>query len=92
MIWSVHASGIELEMFEKGYPRDFFFRASEGFSANRGMQFEDWEKTFLPLGGIEGKALDEEVPGRSLRNIDSPSLTTASTIPLTSEFPNFVLV
>jgi len=64
------AQGVELEMFEKGYPRAFFFRASEGFATNRRIDFETWEKTFLPLGGIEGKVLDEEVPGRSLRNID----------------------
>ena len=60
----------DLEMFEKGYPRAFFFRASEGFASNGRIDFETWEEIFLPLGGIEGKVLEEEVPGRSLRNID----------------------
>ena len=70
MICDSYASNTELEMFAKGYPRAFFFRASEGNAASGRMSFEDWEKAFLPLGGIEGKALEEEVPGRSL-NIDT---------------------
>ncbi|MHC4431944.1 MAG: hypothetical protein ACYTBS_08900, partial [Planctomycetota bacterium] len=46
------------------YPRVFFFRQVEG------MAYEQWEKTFDRLMGIEGKVLDEEIPGRSLKNIE----------------------
>jgi hypothetical protein len=50
------------------YPRAFFFRASEscGPSIKAGRQtYETWAGTFSRLGGIMGKSLEEEVPGRS---------------------------
>jgi len=59
-----------LRVFKEGYPRAFFFRASEGSAANRNISYEQWETTFSRLMGIEGKVLDEEVPGRSARNIN----------------------
>jgi hypothetical protein len=52
------------------YPRVFFFRQAEGLAAQKGVSYQQWEKTFERLMGIEGKVLDEEVPGRSIRNID----------------------
>lgn len=57
------------EILDAGYPRAFFFRSSEGMAA-RGMPYERWEKIFSPLDGIMGKTLEEEVPGRSVHNID----------------------
>ena len=52
------------------YPRAFFFRTSEGLAANVRIGYDEWDKTFSRLMGIEGKVLDEEVPGRSKRNIE----------------------
>ncbi len=51
-------------------PRAYFFRASEGFAARKNLPYARWEETFERLMGIEGKVLEEEVPGRSVRNID----------------------
>jgi len=51
------------------YPRAFFFRSSEGAAANPRSSYEQWDATFSRLMGIEGKALDEELPGRSAKNI-----------------------
>jgi len=59
-----------LRVLSDGYPRAFFFRSSEGQAANSRISYDDWEKSFSRLMGIEGKVLDEEVPGRSARNID----------------------
>jgi len=59
-----------LRILGEGYPRAFFFRASEGLAANRGISYEQWETTFGRLMGIEGKVLDEEIPGRSARNLE----------------------
>ena len=58
-----------LEIFKKGWPRAFYFRQSEGMAAAGAATFEEWESRFLTLNGIMGKAQDEEVPGRSKRNI-----------------------
>ncbi|UCD00044.1 MAG: hypothetical protein JSW66_09205 [Phycisphaerales bacterium] len=52
------------------YPRAFFFRQAEGVAAQRNIPYEQWERTFERLMGIEGKVLEEEVPGRSIRNVD----------------------
>lgn len=52
----------ETDLFTKGYPRAFFFRTSEGLTS---VGYDDWNKTFSRLGGIMGKCLDEEIPGRS---------------------------
>jgi hypothetical protein len=54
-----------LDVFEKGYPRAFFFRSTEGDASRGTYDFATWEERFLPLNGIMGKVLDEEVPGRS---------------------------
>ena len=65
------AGGAETEkrpVLTGGYPRAFFFRAAEGWAANERIPFERWEATFARLMGIEGKVLDEEVPGRGRRN------------------------
>jgi len=51
------------------YPRAFFFRSSESVAANPRVSFDRWDAAFSRLMGIEGKVLDEEVPGRSKRNI-----------------------
>ncbi|NOX55052.1 MAG: hypothetical protein GXP27_11575, partial [Planctomycetes bacterium] len=59
-----------LRVLQDQYPRAFFFRSAEGMASNRRITYEQWEATFERLMGIEGKVLDEEVPGRSLRNID----------------------
>ena len=59
-----------LQVLSGGWPRAFFFRASEGMAANPRVTFEAWDATFSRLMGIQGKCLDEEIPGRSRRNID----------------------
>jgi len=65
------AEGLDaLGVLQEDYPRAFFFRSSEGAAANRQLSFERWEAAFSRLMGIEGKVLDEEVPGRSERNVD----------------------
>ena len=75
-----HADGASLDQREgrlamvdilgDAYPRAFFFRQAEGTAARLSVSYEDWEETFGRLMGIEGKVLDEEVVGRSVRNID----------------------
>ncbi|MHC4632520.1 MAG: twin-arginine translocation signal domain-containing protein, partial [Planctomycetota bacterium] len=59
-----------LRIFNGQYPRVFFFRQAEGRAAQKSLSYEQWEETFERLMGIEGKVLDEEVLGRSIRNID----------------------
>ncbi|MGD8237388.1 MAG: hypothetical protein PVH68_02440 [Armatimonadota bacterium] len=59
----------EREMFADGWPRAFFFRAAEGTARSRRFAFEVWERGVLPLNGIMGKALDEEIPGTSETNV-----------------------
>ncbi len=68
---SVHADDLarRLDVLSAGYPRAYFFRAAEGMAANPRISYAQWEKTFVRLMGIEGKALDEEIPGRSKRNV-----------------------
>ncbi len=51
-------------------PRPFFFRSAEGWAANPRIDYARWERDFSRLWGIEGKVLEEEIPGRSARNID----------------------
>lgn len=60
----------KLKILSDEYPRVFFFRQTEGLAAQKSVSYERWEKTFERLMGIEGKVLDEEIPGRSIRNID----------------------
>lgn len=55
----------KLRILSDEYPRVFFFRQAEGVAAHKTVSYEQWEKTFERLMGIEGKVLDEEVPGRS---------------------------
>ena len=59
-----------LRVMQDQYPRVFFFRAVEGLASNPGVPYERWDATCRRLMGIEGKVLDEEIPGRSKRNID----------------------
>lgn len=59
-----------LQVLTAGYPRAYFFRASESWAANERISFRRWEASFSRLMGIQGKVLEEEVPGRSRRNID----------------------
>ena len=59
-----------LPVLQDVYPRAFFFRQCEGMAANGSVTYTQWESTFGRLMGIEGKALDEEVVGRSARNIE----------------------
>lgn len=59
-----------LEVLKGPYPRVYFFRAAEGSAAMPKVNFERWYQTYSCLMGIEGKVLDEEVPGRSVKNID----------------------
>ena len=60
----------ELPVAGDRYPRAYFFRGAESSAANPKITYEQWEKSFERLMGIEGKVLDEEVPGRSVRNIE----------------------
>ena len=59
----------QLRVCQANYPRAFFFRRSEGQAANPRIDYERWEGAFSQLMGIEGKVLDEEIPGRSRRNV-----------------------
>src|SRR5918995_1707319 len=43
----------------QGYPRALFFRQSEVEARGGNLSYEEWEKRYLPLGGIVGKVLDE---------------------------------
>jgi len=70
--WSGGAAAGQPEIrpvMQDNYPRAFFFRASESMAAN-GVPYEQWDRTFSRLMGIMGKTLEEEVLGRSKRNID----------------------
>ena len=59
-----------LEIFNAGWPRTFFFRQTEYEARDRAiyrqgqppepLTFESWAKRFSPLGGIMGKVLNEE--------------------------------
>ena len=64
------AEPLALRVLRDEYPRAYFFRFSESFAANPHTSYEAWEACFERLMGIEGKALDEELPGRSRRNIE----------------------
>ncbi len=59
-----------LRVMQDQYPRVFFFRAVESIASNPSVPYERWDATCRRLMGIEGKVLDEEIPGRSKRNID----------------------
>jgi len=41
-----------LRVFKSGYPRAYFFRASEGMAANPRVTYEAWDKTFARLMGM----------------------------------------
>ncbi len=58
-----------LRVLQEAYPRAFFFRSAEGFAANQRVPYERWDACFSRLMGVEGKVLEEEVPGRSVRNM-----------------------
>jgi len=58
-----------LEILQDRWPRAFFFRVAEGLAANPRLPFEAWDAQMSRLSGIMGKVLDEEIPGRSKRNI-----------------------
>jgi len=60
----------KLRVLSAEYPCVFFFRQAEGRASQKGLSYEQWEKTFERLMGIEGKVLDEEIVGRSIRNIE----------------------
>ncbi len=74
LLWTSNASAQRrldsLQVLGPDYPRAFFFRSAEGVAANRRIDYDRWASCFERLMGIEGKVLDEEVPGRSRRNID----------------------
>ena len=57
-------------VMQDNYPRAFFFRSAEGMAANQRVTYARWDSTFNRLMGIMGKTLEEEVLGRSKRNID----------------------
>ncbi len=59
-----------LDVISGDYPHAFFFRLSEAGAAQPANSFEKWDAAVSQLMGIEGKTLDEEIPGRSLRNIE----------------------
>ena len=56
-----------LRVLRDEYPRAYFFRSCE-MASNPRISYEAWEACFERLMGIEGKALDEELPER--RNIE----------------------
>ena len=59
-----------LDILDEQHPRAFFFRQAEGMAAQKNMPYARWERIFERLMGIEGKVLDEEVVGRSAKNIE----------------------
>ncbi len=60
----------QLDVLSAGWPRVFFFRSAEGHASQPKVGYERWEGAFSQLMGIDGKALDEEIVGRSTKNID----------------------
>jgi len=59
-----------LRIFSEGHPRAYFFRMSETLASDKDISYEEWERTFERLMGIQGKVLEEELPGLSERNIE----------------------
>jgi hypothetical protein len=59
-----------LDILGDHWPRVFFFRMAEGMATNPRVDYEEWERVMSRLQGIMGKVLDEEIPGRSLRNVE----------------------
>lgn len=57
-----------LRVLKDGYPRAFFFRATEGPPARANPDYDRWNADFSRLLGIMGKCLDEEVLGRQQNN------------------------
>ena len=69
----LHTSAAELtslRVMQDQYPQVFFFRAVESMASNPRVPYERWDESCARLMGIEGKVLDEEIPGRLKRNID----------------------
>lgn len=60
----------QLEVISGGYPRAFYFRLAEDLARFERLPYDVWEKTFLPLGGVQMKALDEEISGPNDAIID----------------------
>ena len=67
---STAPKGGGLRIEEGRYPRVFFFRSSESPGKEPALTYEEWDKSFSRLMGIQGKVLDEELPGLSKRNIE----------------------
>ena len=44
-----------LMIMKAGYPRAYFFRLAEGQARNKKNTFDEWDKSFSRLMGIEGK-------------------------------------
>jgi hypothetical protein len=59
-----------LRIFKAGYPRGYFFRIAEDWASNEKIDYAQWERTFNRLLGIEGKTMDEEIPGRGKRDTE----------------------
>jgi hypothetical protein len=49
----------DLDINQKGYPRAFFYRRTEGDAFHGNFTYDEWAKRFLPLNGIVGKVLNE---------------------------------
>lgn len=55
------ASLTDLEIFQQGYPRAFFFVPQTTSDFQYGaLSYEEWEKMHLPLNGVMGKVISEE--------------------------------
>jgi hypothetical protein len=67
---TAEASPLDLEIFQQGYPRAFFFRQTEDDAQVSEVSFAEWEKRYLPLGGIMGKVLNEEHDLSKKNNLD----------------------
>lgn len=57
-----------LQVLQDDYPRAFFFRNCEGWSARKNADWDEWSARHSRLMGIMGKCLDEEVLGREADN------------------------
>ncbi len=54
-----------LQMLGPDFPKAFFFRVAEAHAGSGHFPYEKWDADFSRLMGLMGKALDEEIPGRS---------------------------
>ena len=55
-----------LSILNDKYPKAIYFRNAENSAANPNISYQKWAKRWSKLDGMVVKALDEEIPGRSI--------------------------